>query len=165
MIIIKYNLPQYKFQISVVILHFYHLRWFDTVFRKPYRYFSIALKVILHRWRIPPSFIQMSAPKNITRLHHLDTIYLPRSQSLAMVLRVFNLIIKKSETKEETEREEKINSVLPSHHPLLLLVLISPLRPRTVLLAGNSFIVRCHVTSKKPMRAHAVRKKIQLYNT
>ena len=166
MIIIKYNLLKYKFQISDVILHFYHLRWFDTVFRKPYRYFSIALKVILHRWRIPPSFIQMSAPKNITRSHHQDAIYLPRLQSLAMVLGVFNLIIKKSETKEETEREEKINSVLPSHHPLLLLLVpISPLRPRTVLLAGNSFIVRCHVTSKKPMRAHAVRKKIQLYNT
>ena len=82
-----------------------------------------------------------------------------------MVLGVFNLIIKKSETKEETltEREEKNNNVLPSHHPLLLLVPISPLRPRTALLAGNSFIVRCHVTSKKPMRAHAVRKKIQHY--
>ena len=84
-----------------------------------------------------------------------------------MVLGVFNLIIKKSKTKEETltEREEKNNNVLPSHHPLLLLVPISPLRPRTALLAGNSFIVRCHVTSKKPMRTHVVRKKIQLYNT
>ena len=82
-----------------------------------------------------------------------------------MVLGVFNLIIKKSETKEETEREEKKNYVLRSHHPLLLLVPISPLRSRTVLLAGNSFIVRCHVTSKKPMRTHVVRKKIQLYNT
>ena len=82
-----------------------------------------------------------------------------------MVLGVFNLIFKKSETKEETEREGKNNNVLPSHQPLLLLVPISPLRPRTVLLAGNSFIVRCNVTSKKPMRTHAVRKKIQLYNT
>ena len=81
-----------------------------------------------------------------------------------MVLGVFNLIIKKSETKEETEREGK-NNVLPSHQPLLLLVPISPLRPRTALLAANSFIVRCHVTSKKPMRTHVVRKKIQLYNT
>ena len=167
MIIIKHNLPQYKFQISDVILHFYHLRCFHTVCRTPYRYLSIALKVILHRWRIPPSFVQMSAPKNITRFHHQDAIYLPRLQSLVMVLGVFNLIIKKSETKEETltEKKEKNNNVLPSHHPLLLLVPISPLRPRTALLAGNSFIVRCHVTSKKPMTAHVVRKKIQLYNT
>ena len=124
-----------------------------------YRYFSIALKVILHSWRIPPSFVQMSAPKSITRFHHQDAIYLPRPQSLAMVLRVFNLIIKKSETKEETEREGKNNNILPSHHPLLLLIPISPLRPRTALLAANSFFVRCHVTSKKPMRAHASMEK------
>ena len=65
----------------------------------------------------------MPAPKNVTRFHYQDAIYLPRAQSLAMVLGVFNLIIKNSETKEETEREEKNNNnVLPSHHPLLLLV-------------------------------------------
>ena len=64
-------------------------------------------------------------------------MYLPRLQSIAMVLGVFNLIIKKSETKEKTEKEEKINSVLPSHHPLLLLVPISPLRPRTELGFGR----------------------------
>ena len=56
----------------------------------------------------------MSATKNITRFHHQDAIYLPGPQSLAMVLGAFNLIIKKSETKEETEREEK-KIVLPSH--------------------------------------------------
>ena len=98
----------------------------------------------------------MSAPKSIIRFHHQAAIYLPGPQSLAMVLEVFNLIIKKSKTKEETEREEKNNNVLPSHHPLLLLVFISPLRPRTALLAANSFIVRCHLTSKKPMRSQAV---------
>ena len=76
-----------------------------------------------------------------------------------MVLGVFNLIIKKSETKEETEREVNNINILPSHHPLLLLVPISPLRPRTVLLAANSFIVRCHVTLKKRMRAHASEEK------
>ena len=102
----------------------------------------------------------MSAPKSITRFHHQDAIYLPRLQSLTMVLRVFNLIIKKSETKEETEREGKNNNILPSHHPLLWLIPISPLRPRTALLAANSFIVRCHVTSKKAMRAHASMEKI-----
>ena len=32
------------------------------------------------------------------------------------------------------------------------------------LLAGSSFIVRCHVTSKEPMRACTVGGKIQLYN-
>ena len=85
----------------------------------------------------------MSTPKNITRFHHQGAIYLPRPQSLAMVLGVFNLIIKKSETKEETEREEKNNNVLPSHHPLLSLVPISPLRPRTALLLnyGNYAVV------------------------
>ena len=66
----------------------------------------------------------MPAPKNVTRFHYQDAIYLPPAQSLAMVLGVFNLIIKNSETKEETEKEEKKinNNVLPSHHPLLLLV-------------------------------------------
>jgi len=107
----------------------------------------------------------MSAPKNITRFHHQDVIYLPGPQSLAMVLGVFHLIIKKSETKEETEREGKNNNVLPSHHLLLLLIPISSLRPRTALLVGNSFIVRCHVTSKKPMRAHASKEKISRYIT
>ena len=106
----------------------------------------------------------MSAIKNITRLHHHHAIYLPRPQSLAMVLMVFNLIIKKSETKEETEREGKNNNILPSHHLLLLLIPISSLRPRTALLAGNSFIVRCHVTSKKPMREHASKQKISRFS-
>ena len=106
----------------------------------------------------------MSAIKNITRLHHHDAIYLPRPQSLAMVLMVFNFIIKKSETKEETEREGKKNNILPSHHLLLLLIPISSLRPRTALLAGNSFIVRCHVTSKKPMREHASKQKISRFS-
>ena len=32
------------------------------------------------------------------------------------------------------------------------------------ILAGNSFIVRCHMTSKYPMRAYAVGKNFQLYN-
>ena len=73
----------------------------------------------------PPSFVQMSTLKNITRFHHQDAIYLPRPQALAMVLGVFNLNIKKSETKEETKREEKNNNVLPSHYPLLLLVPIT----------------------------------------
>ena len=67
----------------------------------------------------------MSAPKSITRFHHQDAIYLPRPQSLAMVLGVFNLIIKESEKKEETERAEKNNNVLPSHHAFLLLVPIT----------------------------------------
>ena len=104
----------------------------------------------------------MSAIQNITRLHHHDAIYLPRPQSLAMVLMVFNLIIKKSETKEETEREGKNNNILPSHHLLLLLIPISSLRPRT---AGNSFIVRCHVTSKKPMGEHGSKQKISRFST
>ena len=47
-IIIKYNLPQYLFHAirysCYVILHFYHLRCFETIFRKPYGYFSFALK-------------------------------------------------------------------------------------------------------------------------
>ena len=79
-VIIKYNLPQYLFHAirysSDVILHLHHLRYFDTFFRKPYRYFSIALQVILHRWRILPLFVQMPAPKNVTRFHHQDAIYL-----------------------------------------------------------------------------------------
>ena len=66
---------------------------------------------------------------------------------------------RKARQKKETEREEKNNNILPSHHPLLLLIPISPLRPRTALLAANGFIVRCHVTSKKPMRTHASTKK------
>ena len=37
------------------------------------------------------------------------------------------------------------------------------LLPAQRLLAGNSFIFRCHVTSKQPMRARAVRGKIQVY--
>jgi hypothetical protein len=32
------------------------------------------------------------------------------------------------------------------------------------LLAGNSFIVRCHVTTNQPMRARALGGKFQLYN-
>ena len=35
---------------------------------------------------------------------------------------------------------------------------------RSEILAGNSFIVRCHVTSKKPMRARAVGKKFPAIN-
>ena len=35
---------------------------------------------------------------------------------------------------------------------------------RLEILAGNNFIVICHVTSKKPMRARAVGKHFQLYN-
>ena len=38
------------------------------------------------------------------------------------------------------------------------------LLPAQRLLAGNTFIVRGHVTSKCPMRARAARGKIQLYN-
>ena len=159
MINIRYNLPHINSK-YVYWCHFAFLSLEVFRYSFSYRYFSIALEAILHRWRIPPSFVQMSAPKSITRFHHQDAIYLPRPQSLAMVLRVFNLIIKKSETKEETEREGKNNNILPSHHPLLLLIPISPLRPRTALLAANSFIVRCHVTSKKPMRAHASMEKI-----
>ena len=117
------------------------------------------LKSYFARMTNSASFVQRSPPKSITRFHHQDAIYLPRPQSLAMVLRVFNLIIKKSETKEETEREGKNNNILPSHHPLLLLIPISPLRPRTALLAANGFIVTCHVTSKKPMRTHASTEK------
>ena len=33
----------------------------------------------------------MSAPKSVTRFHYQDTIYLPRPQSLAIVLVVFKL--------------------------------------------------------------------------
>ena len=36
----------------------------------------------------------MPAPKNVTRFHYQDAIYLPLAQLLAMVLGVFNLIIK-----------------------------------------------------------------------
>jgi hypothetical protein len=32
------------------------------------------------------------------------------------------------------------------------------------LLVGNSFIVRCHVTTNQPMRAHALGEKFQLYD-
>ena len=96
-------------------------------------------------------------------------LYLPTSSAVARDgSRLSNLIIKKSETKEETEREEKNNNVLPSHHPLLLLLLVIPSLhsgPGLRYWWEKSFIVRCHVTSKKPMRAHAVRKKIQLYLT
>ena len=35
---------------------------------------------------------------------------------------------------------------------------------RLEVLAGNSFIVRCHVTSKSPMRVRAVGKNFQLYS-
>ena len=136
-VIIKYNLPQYLFHSirysSDVILHFHHLRCFDTVFRKPYQYFSIALKVILHRWRILPSFVQMPAPKNLTRFHYQDAIYLPPAQSLAMVLGVFNLIIKNSETKEERKRKKKkliIMFCLPIT-PCSCSFHYSSLRPRT----------------------------------
>ena len=107
MINIRYNLPH----INSKYVYWCHFAFLSLeVFRYSFssRYFSIALKAILHRWRIPSSFVQMSAPKSITRFHHQDAIYLPRPQSLAMVLMVFNLIIKKSETKEETEREGKI---------------------------------------------------------
>ena len=130
MINIRYNLSHINSK-YVYWCHFTFLSLEVFRYSFSYRYFSIALKAILHRWRIPPSFVQMSAPKSITRFHHQDAIYLPRLQSLTMVLRVFNLIIKKSETKEETEREGKNNNILPSHHPLLWLIPISPLRPRT----------------------------------
>ena len=158
MIIIRYNLshinPKYVYWCHFAFLSLEVFRYSFS-----YRYFSFALKVILHKWRIPHRLFKCLPPKSITRFHHQDAIYLPRPQSLAMVLRVFNLIIKKSETKEETEREGKNNNILPSHHPLLLLIPISPLRPRTALLAANGFIVRCHVTSKKPMRTHASTEK------
>ena len=41
----------------------------------------------LHKWRIPPSIaiVEISAPKNVTRFHYQDTIYLPRRQPLAIV--------------------------------------------------------------------------------
>ena len=41
----------------------------------------------LHKWRIPPSIaiVEMSAPKNVTRFHYQDTIYLPRRQPLTIV--------------------------------------------------------------------------------
>ena len=47
------------------ILHLYHLRCFETIFWKLYRYFSFALKGVLSTsdYCTPPLFDQMPAPK------------------------------------------------------------------------------------------------------
>ena len=59
----------------------------------------------------------MSAPKTVTRFDYQDTIYLPRPQSLAIVLVVFKLNYQEKRDKgaNVTEREEKKANVLPSH--------------------------------------------------
>ena len=55
-VIIKYNFSMYLFNVirysSGVILHFRHLRCFGTVFQKPYRYFSIALRAAVRKYRL-----------------------------------------------------------------------------------------------------------------
>ena len=43
-------------------------------------------------------------------------------------------------------------------------VIYFALLPTKRLLAGNSFIVRCHVTSRRPLRARASAGKTQPYN-
>ena len=118
-VIIKYNMPQYSFHAirysSDVILHFHHLRCFDTVFRKPYRHFSIALNwVTLHRWVILSSFVQRPAPKNVTRFHHQDAIYMPCPQSHAMVLGYLTWLSSKARQRRKRKgKKKKIMFCLP----------------------------------------------------
>ena len=58
----------------------------------------------------------MSAPKHAIRFHYQHAIYLPRPQSLAMVLGVFklNYQAKRDKGGNGKERKKKAN-VLPSH--------------------------------------------------
>ena len=49
-------------------------------------------------------------------------------------------------------------------HSDVINVCLSAMFPTQRLLAGNCFIVKCHVTSKWSMKAYAVRKKFLLYN-
>ena len=52
--------------------------------------------------------------------------------------------------------EEGNNALLPSN---VIGFVMLPAQRFSEILAGNSFIVRCHVTSKKPMGVRAVGKK------
>ena len=142
-----------------VTLHFYHLRCFDTVFRKPYWYFSIALKMILpiddvFRHRLFKCLPLKVLLRFIIRMQ-LTCLVRSRSRWFSGYL---IWLSRKERKRRKLKWKKKICFAFPS--PLALARShYSPLKPGNALLAGNSFIVRCHVTSKKPTRAHAVRKK------
>ena len=149
-IIIRYNLPHINSK-YVYWCHFAFLSLEVFRYSFSYRFFSIALKVILHKWRIPHRLFKCPPLKVLLGfIIRMQFTCLVRSRS-----RWFSGYLIWLSRKARQRRKRKNNNILPSHHPLLLLIPISPLRPRTALLAANGFIVRCHVTSKKPMRTHA----------
>lgn len=77
----------------------------------------------------------MSASKNVTRFHHQDTIYLPRPQSLAIVLGIFKLNYQvKQDKRGNGKRREKKANVLPSH--LSLRTLKKPAHEAVQLIRG-----------------------------
>ena len=80
----------------------------------------------------------MSAPKNVTRFHYQDTIYLPRPQSLAIVLVVFklNYQVKRGKGGNGKGRKKKAN-VLPSH--LSLRSLKKPTHEAVQIIRGMPF--------------------------
>ena len=95
----------------------------------------------LYNWRIPPSIaiVEMSAPKNVTRFHYQDTIYLPRPQSLAIVLVVFKLNYQvKRDTGRNGKGRKKRGNVLPSH--LSLRTLKKPTHEAVQIIPG----MRCY---------------------
>ena len=81
----------------------------------------------------------MSAPKNVTRFDYQDTIYLPRSQSLAIGLVVFKLNNQLKRDKGGNGRgRKKTANVLPSH--LSLRTLKKPTHEAVQIIPG----MRCY---------------------
>ena len=68
------------------------------------------------------SIYSRPSDKNVPRFHYQDAIYLPRLQSLAMVLGVFKVIIKYQKREKGGNGKGRKKHVLPPHHPLLSLV-------------------------------------------
>ena len=78
---------------------------------------QFLILLYLHKWCIPPSIaiVEMAAPKNITRFHYQDTIYLPRPQSLAIVLVVIKLNYQVKRDKGRNWKGRKKANFLPSN--------------------------------------------------
>ena len=87
----------------------------------------------------------MSDPRHVIRFHYQHAIYLPRPQSLAMVLGVFklNCQVKRDKGGNGKERKKKAN-VLPSH--LSLRTFKKPAHEAVQLIRG----MRCYSSNFHP---------------